>query len=333
MLHHAATVGSNAVGSGAWPNGALPATVCTVRAVQVRSSKSDPGCRSGSSDLTSLRSIYRFWAGSQSVAVFVRMLRNVTHSNMGKYVIASTIQPQSNVNDAPLELNITITLNGTKVRLTTRRQGSVHLLTNASHRPVIRQLDSHHEATHFLRWSSDFKLEAELHDEHAIIAPREPGLGLEPSTELAPDAAHSHDFAGSTTFVTLCAGQQQQLKFSLTPRPLHLASGGRTCTASTRVYNVTIRARAVGASSLIVRAESSDGQSNGHTHISIPVAGPVFSDRVMVGTGKPGRTYDHGNGLLTLPTDKASTVILTVVGDAVDVDSLVLKEVQRADCA
>eukprot|EP01052_Picozoa_sp_SAG31_P062785 SAG31_NODE_21749_length_541_cov_1.522624_1_plen_89_part_01 len=36
---------------------------------------------------------------------------------MGKYVIASTVQPQSNVNEAPTEFNATIILNGTRVRL------------------------------------------------------------------------------------------------------------------------------------------------------------------------------------------------------------------------
>jgi hypothetical protein len=52
---------------------------------------------------------YRFWAGSQNVAVYVRLLHSAR-----KYVIASTIQPQSNLEyEAPLEMNITITLNGT----------------------------------------------------------------------------------------------------------------------------------------------------------------------------------------------------------------------------
>ena len=72
---------------------------------------------------------YRFWAGSQSDAVFVRLLRNES-----KYVIASTVQPQSNFNEAPLEVNATILLNGTLVRFVTRRQGSVFILSNATGR-------------------------------------------------------------------------------------------------------------------------------------------------------------------------------------------------------
>ena len=163
-------------------------------------------------------------------------------------------------------------LNGTAVRFTTRRQGSIHLLTNSSNRPVLRQLDSWHEPAHFLRWSSALALEAELHDDHVSVSA---GHALEPLTQLAQDAAHSHDFAGSITFVTLAAGSQ--LRFSVTPRPAHTAPG-RVCHAASRFYSVTARARfgASGdvASSLVASTEGL------HRHsVTVTVgSGPDFSD-------------------------------------------------------
>jgi hypothetical protein len=125
---------------------------------------------------------YRFWAGSQAVAVFVRAL-----PDQSKYVVAGTVQPTSNTEVAPFSVAVNITLPfGAETMTPTlevRRQGSVYLLTKPAagqEKWAVVQLDKWHESSHFSRWSEDMHLEAELHDGHASAgAFHSAGLGLQ----------------------------------------------------------------------------------------------------------------------------------------------------------
>lgn len=68
---------------------------------------------------------YRFWAGSQSIPVYVRK-----HDSKDQYLVVASVQPQSNmIGNAPDTANITIYLtHDLPVAFEARRQGSVYVL-------------------------------------------------------------------------------------------------------------------------------------------------------------------------------------------------------------
>ncbi|MDW3647047.1 MAG: LamG-like jellyroll fold domain-containing protein [Bacteroidia bacterium] len=96
-----------------------------------------------------------------------RILATARKSAEGKkYVIALTIQPQSNIKgNVPDQAKVEINLEGNKLSLTARRQGSVYVLDLSTQSgPIIYQLDSWHETGHPAWWSQDFHFEAEVYD-------------------------------------------------------------------------------------------------------------------------------------------------------------------------
>ena len=85
---------------------------------------------------------YRFWAGSQSNAVFVRKLKGSE-----KYVIVGSVQPQSNVpSNAPANVHATVRLpTGGALKLELRRQVRTTTLYPHTHTPT-----QHHHHSHTL---------------------------------------------------------------------------------------------------------------------------------------------------------------------------------------
>ena len=167
---------------------------------------------------------YRFWAGSQSVAVYVRK-----HSSKSIFLIYGTVQPQSNqMGNAPLALNVSIQLSGSTVAFEVRRQGSTYVLDNtttttttssggggggggggesSSERRVLvqpswTQVDAWHEPWHPAYWAKSFVFEAEAHAGLATDAKRTA------DTLTERRAAHgsgdnAFDFVGATSFVSV----------------------------------------------------------------------------------------------------------------------------------
>ena len=256
---------------------------------------------------------FRFWAGSQSVAVLVRRLGDV-------FVISGAVLPQSNVNEAPLSQDVEITLPnatgstaGTVVRFTVRRQGSTYILNRTLGRPTMRQLDAWHEATHFLRWSGNFVLEAELHDDHAQRST------ANIQTELAASALHRHDFVGSCTHVSLRHGEV--LRFTVSPRPVRVDATGAVAGPLThRRYAVRVRARRLQDALTVptISVSAQDGKVLG----SASVTALKFAwSRVLTPQGEG----SVSEATVMLPTSGPS--ILTIVADgALDVDSVELVE-------
>ena len=157
---------------------------------------------------------YRFWAGSQSVAVYVRK-----HNSKSIYLIYGTVQPQSNqIGNAPLALNVSIQLEGSTLAFEVRRQGSTYVFDNTTSRrtthststreqyaatnPSWTQIDSWHEATHPSYWSKSIVFEAEA---HAGLAD---DIGRTAISFTEGCAAESLDgngfnFVGATSFVSM----------------------------------------------------------------------------------------------------------------------------------
>lgn len=117
---------------------------------------------------------YQFNTGFSNKVVAVRK-----HDNANKYIIAGTIQNNSNViNSTPLASDVAITLNGQTLQFNVRRQGSTFMYDNSvPSAPVFYQVDGWHESSHPYNWTKDFNLEAELFDNNnpgAIIKTRVP---------------------------------------------------------------------------------------------------------------------------------------------------------------
>ena len=185
---------------------------------------------------------YRTWAGSQSVAVYVRRATD----GSGTLVVVGTVQPQSSiVGNAPLVVNATLALPGPdgeagagpRITLSFRRQGSTYLIKmKATTTPTttadysakknaavvvgvesVTQLDAWHEATHPSYWSRDIRIEAEVHDGRRFLsvqrgpsAVRRLSPAVRVRSERPPVGARKeeggHDWSAFTTWVELVNG-------------------------------------------------------------------------------------------------------------------------------
>jgi hypothetical protein len=266
---------------------------------------------------------YRFWAGSQQVAVMSRALG-------GKYVVAGTVQPQSNVDPAPFSVNANVTLPFGTVTLEFRRQGSVYIIEKTdveSARPrSVVQLDGWHESSHFSRWSKDIAVEGELHDDHAQAAAQH---CTTVHTELSAEATHSLDFTASTTFVRVQAGAW--VAFTVHPRPLGIdASGEVSPFVAVRRYNVRVRARGVDIDAADFDLHVGTGTAEPNEALASNRTGTI---RIGEQPRSLSSRFDwrwHRStieqlGWLELPTDRASSVWLSSKGSAFDLDAMVLE--------
>jgi hypothetical protein len=154
---------------------------------------------------------YRFWAQSQSVAVFVRK-----HVRKETYLITCTVQAQSNmVGNAPLVLNTSIELGGSRVHFECRRQGSVYVYNRASaQNGTFTQLDRWHSHKHPSHWTGTIALEAEVHA--ALSEDSDTGRHTRTERRSGDDAVRAYDYVGATTFVILAVGSPS-LTYPFTP--------------------------------------------------------------------------------------------------------------------
>ena len=173
---------------------------------------------------------YRFWAGSQSVPVYVRK-----HDTKEQYLIVASVQPQSNmIGNCPDTVNATIVLAGGNVSFEVRRQGSVYVLDATQGAATLTQIDRWHEASHPLHWSKSMSFEAEV---PAQLALNSGAVSARTHTELSPAADHPHDFTGlPTTFVILSSADTMLLDYHFSPRGNELVE-----------YAVWVRARVAAA--------------------------------------------------------------------------------------
>ena len=243
-----------------------------------------------------------------------------------KYVVAATVQPQSNLEPAPLSVNANVTLPFGTVTLEIRRQGSVYVIEKSSSGSLqssqqqpwtIVQLDGWHESSHFSRWSQNFELEAELHDGHAT-AP----LATPVHTELSPAATHPLDFTASATFVPVAKGSG--LAFTVHPRTLSIdaITGDVSPAVDTRWYSVRVKARATNDGTTLA---ISVGAPYHATALSLAGAGSIA---VAAGPAFAWQRWYNSSaavGMVELPTASASTIWISAAGGAVDVDALTLE--------
>ena len=261
---------------------------------------------------------YRFWAGSQQVAVMSRALGD-------KYVVAGTVQPQSNVEPAPFSVNANVTLPFGTVTLEFRRQGSVYIIektdSQSTHPWSAVQLDGWHEATHFGYWSKDFTVEGELHDGHARAAASQYATV---HTELSAEATHWLDFTACTTFVRVQAGAR--VAFTVHPRPLSIdASGEVSSSVDTRLYSVQVRTRGAGMHSTDFNLHVGTGELNETSSCTCRIEGQPPSG--LSWRWHQLTTAGEALALIELPTDRASTVWVFSKDSAFDLDAMMLTEV------
>lgn len=86
------------------------------------------------------------------------------HETKEQYIIAATIQPESNTEHFPLKKNVEISIGKEKFIIESRRQGSVYFLDKSVSPYVFYQLDKWHQYEHPMRWRQDLLYEAEVND-------------------------------------------------------------------------------------------------------------------------------------------------------------------------
>jgi len=145
-------------------------------------------------DLTSPKS-FTFNTGDASTIVVARKDNIVDN-----YVLSGSIQPYSNTQgNAPLNKNVSVSIDGNDLSFEIRRQGSTYIFNNVDPlSPVFYQLDKWHQYEHPERWNKDFEFEAEVFDNansKAIIETEDPAQP--PRTRIT-----SGDFTNFTSYVT-----------------------------------------------------------------------------------------------------------------------------------
>ena len=147
---------------------------------------------------------YQFYAGDVRKLVSVRK-----HNTQNKYVIAGTIQNNSNmIGNAELNGVASINLEGQQLQFNIRRQGSTYIYDNTNPAsPVFYQLDGWHESTHPSYWSKAFDLEAELFDNNPA--------NVVIKTDV-PTGTASYDFTNFTSYIGFSASSTVQ--FNVQPR-------------------------------------------------------------------------------------------------------------------
>eukprot|EP01046_Picozoa_sp_COSAG06_P029889 COSAG06_NODE_2806_length_6257_cov_1.915557_5_plen_1190_part_01 len=204
---------------------------------------------------------WRFWAGSQDIAVFVRK-----HIQQSIYVLVGSVQPQSNyVGNINIAVNATIRLTpSVNITFEVRRQGSTYLLTmeeeaasgdgsalaGASTEKVksFLQLDGWHSSWHPSFWSQEFSVEGELHD-HAsssmmtTMASTISDVRTENILRIdgTADSSAHYDMRDAVSFVRMSGKDRIAWTWTFEPRPADPVTGA---SISVREYAIVLRARA-----------------------------------------------------------------------------------------
>lgn len=90
------------------------------------------------------------------------------HDQKQVYVIAATVQPSSNTKQFPLQKNIDIAIDGERITINARRQGSVYIFDKTVTPNIFYQLDRWQQYEHPSRWRKDLIYEAEVFDTSSI---------------------------------------------------------------------------------------------------------------------------------------------------------------------
>ncbi|HUN01312.1 MAG TPA: hypothetical protein PLS00_00545 [Niabella sp.] len=119
-----------------------------------------------------------------------------------KYLIYGTVQPSSNYKgNTAIEEGTTIMLEGKKIKVNIRRQGSMYVLDLSGAQPVFYQIDGWHQYEHPWYWSKDIVMEAENTGTYS---------GVTLITEK-PEGQESLDFSDFTTYAQLDPGKAMNL--------------------------------------------------------------------------------------------------------------------------
>jgi hypothetical protein len=258
---------------------------------------------------------WRFWAGSgngsgQDKVVYVRK-----HSTTNDYVISGTIQPQSNfVGNAPAAVNVSILLNGRVHKFEIRRQGSVYAMRcDESGAPqVVVQLDGWHESTHPSHWSTDFELQAELHDDAQFGGPHQDArIATESIRSFAASDSglQHHDFRDSLSYVRL--RPEDQLSFSFEPRSTHPVSAARS---DFRDFSIVLRAR------------RSTGSKAQHSCVKISLG---HAELIQIVCTHSAEWHECLAGRVRVPTGGRASLVLSATGGGSEIDWLKLVGGQR----
>lgn len=166
--------------------------------------------------------ILEYWAGDPRVPLSIRK-----HANKSRYVLAATIQPNSNLKGVvPDSTRARVEFNGRVLTFWVRRQGSVYVYDESMGRePVFYQLDGWHETGHPWWWSKDFSFEAEVYDF---------AYNASMHTEVAPNAPRG-DYTNFVTYVSSIKRRRAHLQYTFEPR----------AEAGNATYSLYIRARSV----------------------------------------------------------------------------------------
>lgn len=169
---------------------------------------------------------FRFNTGSENELVLVRKIGK-------KFLIYGSIQPNSNIKgNVPQSKITTLELDGEKIKLEIRRQGSVYILDKSQRDPVFYQLDGWHQYEHPSYWSKIYFVEAEAINEN-IEAARFPVI-----TES--NSGNKNDFSDYFSYIRLSNGKTFNLRLALRN--------------NTR-YTVSARVRSAGKTSLKLNLE------------------------------------------------------------------------------
>jgi hypothetical protein len=123
-----------------------------------------------------------------------------------RYIICGTIQPFSNnKGEVPDKQTVEIELEGKKMKVELRRQGSVYVYDRTNGKePVFYQLDSWHQTGHPDYWTKDLYFEAEVQDGSFHVPVR---------TERKDTSAN--DFSSFTSYVSLSGNTAAQYDFTI----------------------------------------------------------------------------------------------------------------------
>ncbi len=136
------------------------------------------------------------------------------HEQKKQYIIAATVQPNSNTERFPLDKNIEIKIDDEWILINARRQGSVYFFDKSQTPYVFYQLDKWHQYEHPSRWRKELIYEAENFDTCSS------SVNFQTDYKTIYDKS---DFTSAPTFVALHS--KQWIGFSVYSRDIsHLGS-------------------------------------------------------------------------------------------------------------
>ncbi len=197
------------------------------------------------------------------------------HDSKPHYIICGTVQTYDNKNKtAPLKTKVEINLQGKDIILPVRRQGSTYFLDFSNpERPVLKQLDTWHQAYHPAWWSDGFLFEAEVMDNNP---------GKIPVTTTVRKLGHKLDFSSFNTYISLNQSNRNAPEYDVSPRKNQTALVFvRAKTSEGGTIEVSLAGRKVSA-----QVKTSDWQWIAVNTEAIPLQARKYSLSIKTTTGK-----------------------------------------------